>query len=145
MGFFQKEISQYVLYHHELSQKRMPGLWWFFFIFGKPHFPHCFIHLICRNVVMIIDTYSANSLFFMISAVQLRQPMEESLVLCQSNTLQLYTVHFSFDLHRYLTKLSRVKWTYWVWSILSKCDDHVILVNNFTVLRSHLIFDIARA
>ena len=46
-------------------------------------------------------------------AAQLRQPIENSLVLCHFKTLRLCTGLFKFDLDHYLTNVARVKSTYW--------------------------------
>ena len=46
-------------------------------------------------------------------AAQLRQPIENSLVLCHLKTLRLYTRLFEFELDHYLTNIARVKSTYW--------------------------------
>ena len=45
-------------------------------------------------------------------AAQLRQPIENSLVLCHLKTLRLYTGLFKFELDHYLTIVARVKSTY---------------------------------
>ena len=47
------------------------------------------------------------------NAAQLRQPIENSLVLCHLKTLRLYTGLFKFELERYLTNVARVNSTYW--------------------------------
>ena len=46
-------------------------------------------------------------------AAQLRQPIENSLVLCHLKTLRLYTGLFKFELDHNLTNVARVKSTYW--------------------------------
>ena len=46
-------------------------------------------------------------------AAQLRQPIENSLVLCHLKTLRLYTGLFKYELDHYLTNAARVKSTYW--------------------------------
>ena len=46
-------------------------------------------------------------------AAQLRQPIENSLVLCHLKTLRLYTGLFEFEHDHYLTNVARVKSTYW--------------------------------
>ena len=51
-------------------------------------------------------------------AAQLRQPIENSLVLCHLKTLRLYTGLFKYELDHYLTNVARVKSTYWGWPIL---------------------------
>ena len=48
-----------------------------------------------------------------IYAAQLRQPIENSLDLCNLKTLRLYTAPFNFELDHYLTNVARVKSTYW--------------------------------
>ena len=48
-----------------------------------------------------------------IYAAQLRQPIENSLVLCHLKTLRLNTGFFKFGLDHYLTNVARVKSTYW--------------------------------
>ena len=45
-------------------------------------------------------------------AAQLRQPIENSLVLCHLKTLRLYTGRFKYELDHYLTNVARVKSTY---------------------------------
>ena len=45
-------------------------------------------------------------------AAQLRQPIENSLVLCHLKTLRLYTGLFKYKLEHYLTNVARVKSTY---------------------------------
>ena len=52
------------------------------------------------------------------NAAQLRQPIENSLVLCHLKTSRLYTGPFMFELDHYLTNVARVKRTYWGWPIL---------------------------
>ena len=46
------------------------------------------------------------------NAAQLRQPIENSLVLCHLKTLRLYTELFKFELDHNLTNVVRVKSTY---------------------------------
>ena len=46
-------------------------------------------------------------------AAQLRQPIENSLVLCHLKTLRLYSRLFKFELDHYLTNVARVESTYW--------------------------------
>ena len=48
-----------------------------------------------------------------VNAAQLRQPIENSLVLCHLKTLRLYTGLFKYELEHYLTNVARVKSTYW--------------------------------
>ena len=55
---------------------------------------------------------------FWIFAAQLRQPIENSLVLCHLKTLRLYTGLFKYALDHYLTNVARVKSKYWGWPIL---------------------------
>ena len=43
----------------------------------------------------------------------LRQPIENSLVLCHLKTLRLYTGLFKYELDHYLKNVARVKSTYW--------------------------------
>ena len=46
-------------------------------------------------------------------AAQLRQPIENSLVLCHLKALRLYTGLSKYELDHYLTNVARVKSTYW--------------------------------
>ena len=51
-------------------------------------------------------------------AAQLRELLEDSLVLCNLKTLRLYTGLFKFELDHYMTNVARVKCTYGILSIL---------------------------
>ena len=44
-------------------------------------------------------------------AAQLRQPIENTLVLCHLKTLRFYTGLYEFELDHYLTNVARVKIT----------------------------------
>ena len=47
-----------------------------------------------------------------VCAAQLRQPIENSLVLCHLKKFRLYTGPFKFELDHYLTNIARVKSMY---------------------------------
>ena len=71
-------------------------------------------------------------------AAQLRQPIENSLVLCHWNTLRLDTWIFKFELDKHSTKylLGLIDSVY---KLVTLCVGHVVLVYNHRVFMSHLI------
>ena len=79
----------------------------YFGLIGGPHVDIIMLHVdINKSHVNIIMLHVA-------CAAQLRQPIENSLVLCHLKTLRLYTGFFEIELNHYLTNVARVKSTYW--------------------------------